>query len=62
MIVGGSVIDVAEHFVLRWNFIKRDKYKRDETVPWLEMEGRLGPDLEDLIGEIGRASCRERVF
>ena len=50
MIIGGSVIDVAEHFVLRWNFIKRDKYKRDETVPWLEMEGRLGPDLEDLIG------------
>lgn len=50
MFIGGSVIDVAEHFVLRWNFIKRDKYKRDDTVPWLEMEGRLGPDLEDLIG------------
>ncbi len=49
MIIGGSVIDVCEHFVLRWNFIKRDKYKRDDTVPWLEMEGRTGED-EDLVG------------
>ena len=34
-LVGASVVDIAEHFVLRWNFIKRDKYKRDEGVDYL---------------------------
>ncbi|KAI9793237.1 MAG: hypothetical protein M1816_000658 [Peltula sp. TS41687] len=33
----------------RWNFIKRDKYKRDKRFPWLTLEGREAPD-EDLIG------------
>lgn len=52
-LVGECVIDIAEHFVLRWNFVKRDKYKRDEGVDWLCMEGRSraagnSPD-EDLI-------------
>ena len=52
-LVGPCVVDIAEHFVLRWNFIKRDKYKRDEGVDWLCMEGRAdangtNPD-EDLI-------------
>lgn len=52
-LVGECVIDIAEHFVLRWNFIKRDKYKRDEGVDWLCMETRSradgsNPD-EDLI-------------
>ena len=48
-VVGGCVYDIAEHFVLRWNFIKRDKYKRDERYDWLMLEGRLGHD-EDLVG------------
>ncbi|KAK4121674.1 phospholipase D/nuclease [Parathielavia appendiculata] len=48
-VIGPCVYDIAEHFVLRWNFIKRDKYKRDERYEWLELEGRQGPD-EDLIG------------
>lgn len=34
---------------LRWNFCKRDKYKRDEQYDWLNMAGRTG-DHEDLIG------------
>ena len=50
---GECVIDIAEHFVLRWNFIKRDKYKRDAAIDYLCMEGRANaegsnPD-EDLI-------------
>lgn len=45
---GPCVVDIAEHFVLRWNFIKRDKYKRDERFDWLVMEGR--EQDEDLIG------------
>lgn len=45
---GTCVVDIAEHFVLRWNFIKRDKYKRDERFDWLVMEGR--EQDEDLIG------------
>lgn len=48
-LVGDCAYDIAEHFVLRWNFVKRDKYKRDERYDWLILEGRNGPD-EDLVG------------
>jgi phospholipase D1/2 len=48
-LVGDCVYDIAEHFVLRWNFVKRDKYKRDHGVDWLLLEGRTGDD-EDLVG------------
>lgn len=46
-IVGECVVDIAEHFVLRWNFIKRDKYKRDGNIDWLCMEGRSALDGSD---------------
>jgi phospholipase D1/2 len=48
-LIGPCVYDIAEHFVLRWNFCKRDKYKRDDRYDWLTLEGREGAD-EDLIG------------
>lgn len=48
-VVGPCIYDIAEHFVLRWNFCKRDKYKRDERYDWLTMDGRTGEN-EDLIG------------
>ncbi|KAK3389532.1 hypothetical protein B0H63DRAFT_492449 [Podospora didyma] len=48
-VIGPCVYDIAEHFVLRWNFIKRDKYKRDERFEWIELKGRQG-DNEDLVG------------
>lgn len=48
-VIGNCVYDIAEHFVLRWNFIKRDKYKRDDRFDWLELQGRQGED-EDLVG------------
>ncbi|KAF2010448.1 phospholipase-like protein PldA [Aaosphaeria arxii CBS 175.79] len=48
-VIGPCVYDIAEHFVLRWNFCKRDKYKRDERYDWLTLEGREGED-EDLVG------------
>ena len=47
-VIGDCVYDIAEHFILRWNFVKRDKYKRDDGYPWLTMEGREG-DNEDLV-------------
>ena len=52
-LVGECVIDIAEHFCLRWNFIKRDKYKRDERTDYLCLTTRSkkdgsNPD-EDLI-------------
>ena len=47
-IIGECVYDVAEHFVLRWNHVKRDKYKRDGRMDWLILEGRSG-EHEDLI-------------
>ena len=48
-VIGPAVYDIAENFVLRWNFVKRDKYKRDDRFDWLLLEGREGDD-EDLIG------------
>jgi len=48
-VIGPCVYDIAEHFVLRWNFCKRDKYKRDERYDWLTITGRTG-DNEDLVG------------
>ena len=47
-VIGDCVYDIAEHFVMRWNFVKRDKYKRTDGVDWLLMEGREG-EFEDLI-------------
>ncbi|KAL2405885.1 Phospholipase D1 [Exophiala dermatitidis] len=52
-LVGECVLDIAEHFVLRWNFIKRDKYKRDPKIDYLCLTTRSradgsNPD-EDLI-------------
>ncbi|KFA73617.1 hypothetical protein S40288_02562 [Stachybotrys chartarum IBT 40288] len=48
-VIGPVVYDIAEHFVLRWNFVKRDKYKRDDRFDWIILEGREGED-ENLIG------------
>ncbi|CAK4034672.1 Phospholipase D p2 [Lecanosticta acicola] len=48
-VIGPCIYDIAEHFVLRWNFCKRDKYKRDDRYDWLTLTGRNGED-EDLIG------------
>ncbi|KAK3112262.1 hypothetical protein LTR53_011642 [Teratosphaeriaceae sp. CCFEE 6253] len=48
-VIGPCVYDIAEHFVLRWNFCKRDKYKRDDRYDWINITGRTGDD-EDLIG------------
>lgn len=48
-VIGPAIYDIAEHFVLRWNFVKRDKYKRDKRFDWIVLEGREGED-EDLAG------------
>ncbi|CAJ2502101.1 Uu.00g049540.m01.CDS01 [Anthostomella pinea] len=48
-VIGPCVYDIAEHFVLRWNFVKRDKYKRDDRFDWLMLRGRTDQD-EDLVG------------
>jgi len=48
-VIGPAVYDIAEHFVLRWNFVKRDKYKRDKRFDWITLQGREGED-EELVG------------
>lgn len=48
-VIGPCIYDIAEHFVLRWNHVKRDKYKRDDRFGWLTLHGRTDQD-EDLIG------------
>jgi phospholipase D1/2 len=30
-VIGDCVYDIAEHFVLRWNFVKRDKISGQKT-------------------------------
>ncbi|MCJ1425265.1 hypothetical protein MMC29_003153 [Sticta canariensis] len=47
-VIGDCVYDIAEHFVLRWNFVKRDKYKRADHVDWITLQGRDG-EWEDLV-------------
>ncbi|KAI9781189.1 MAG: hypothetical protein M1839_006297 [Geoglossum umbratile] len=47
-LIGDCVYDIAEHFIQRWNFCKRDKYKHDAQYDWLLLKGRDGTD-EDLI-------------
>lgn len=47
-VIGPCVYDIAEHFVLRWNFVKRDKYKHDSRYDWLMLRGRENEN-EDLV-------------
>lgn len=47
---GPAVMDVAEHFVGRWNFIKRDKYKRHARYPWLRLTGSGAGHDDALLG------------
>ena len=54
-VIGPCVYDIAEHFVLRWNFVKRDKYKRDSRYDWLMLRGREGKN-EDLSWGCGARS------
>ncbi|KAK0542728.1 hypothetical protein OC846_006498, partial [Tilletia horrida] len=34
-LTGPAVLDVAHHFIERWNFIKRWKYRKDKHYDWL---------------------------
>lgn len=47
-VIGPCVYDIAQHFVLRWNFAKRDKYKHDARFDWITLQGTDG-DNEDLV-------------
>ncbi|KAA8910585.1 hypothetical protein FN846DRAFT_524598 [Sphaerosporella brunnea] len=38
-IIGPAVMSIADHFVGRWNFVKREKYKRNPKIPWLKLRG-----------------------
>ncbi|KAF8063199.1 hypothetical protein FPV67DRAFT_1672236 [Lyophyllum atratum] len=35
-LVGPVVLDIVQHFVERWNEIKKRKYREDQTFPWLD--------------------------
>lgn len=58
---GDCVYDIAEHFVLRWNFIKRDKYKRSHDVDWLLMEGRTGEEEDIIAVQRPKYPCGEYI-
>jgi phospholipase D1/2 len=60
-LVGDCVYDIAEHFVLRWNFVKRDKYKRADDVDWLLMEGRTGHDEDIIAVQRPKYPCGEYI-
>ncbi|KAJ5889022.1 Phospholipase D/Transphosphatidylase [Penicillium taxi] len=60
-LIGDSVYDIAEHFVLRWNFVKRDKYKRSDNVDWITLEGRLGEDEDIVAVQRPKYPCGEYI-
>ncbi|KAK2462177.1 hypothetical protein APHAL10511_005809 [Amanita phalloides] len=40
--IGPVVLDVVQHFVERWNEVKKRKYKNDDQYPWLALPHDLG--------------------
>ncbi|GAA6062083.1 hypothetical protein JCM10212_006506 [Sporobolomyces blumeae] len=46
MLQGPAVLDVAQHFVERWNFIKHLKYRHDDRFPTLAFPHDVDPDEE----------------
>lgn len=34
--IGAPVLDIARHFCERWNFIKHEKARHDENIPYLQ--------------------------
>ncbi|TEB25730.1 phospholipase D, partial [Coprinellus micaceus] len=36
-LTGNAVLDIVQHFVERWNEIKKRKYREDERFPWLAL-------------------------
>ncbi|GAA6031278.1 hypothetical protein NBRC10512_003294 [Rhodotorula toruloides] len=43
MLTGPAVLDVAQHFVERWNFVKHLKYRRDDRYPILAFPHKFDP-------------------
>ena len=39
-IIGPAVVDLTQHFVERWNFVKHAKYKHDHDYDWLGLPAR----------------------
>ncbi|KAG1150556.1 hypothetical protein G6F37_000150 [Rhizopus arrhizus] len=35
-VIGAPVLDIARHFCERWNFIKHEKARHDENIPYLQ--------------------------
>ncbi|KAJ5662641.1 uncharacterized protein N7477_010257 [Penicillium maclennaniae] len=60
-LIGDCVYDIAEHFVLRWNFVKRDKYKRTCDVDWLLMEGRMDENEDIIAVQRPKYPCGEYI-
>lgn len=46
--MGGPVLDVARHFCERWNFVKNEKAKDIEAIPFLQ------PPLGGFVGNTQR--------
>ncbi|CAO3597157.1 unnamed protein product [Absidia cylindrospora] len=42
--LGGPVLDVAKHFIERWNFVKNEKAKNNDAIPFLQ------PPLGGFVG------------
>ncbi|KAF8737923.1 hypothetical protein AX14_012197 [Amanita brunnescens Koide BX004] len=46
--VGPVVLDVVQHFVERWNEVKKRKYKKEDQYPWLALPHDLGIPEESI--------------
>ncbi|KAM6499803.1 phospholipase D/nuclease [Amanita muscaria] len=45
--MGPVVLDVVQHFVERWNEVKKRKYRTDDKFPWLALPHGVGVASED---------------
>ncbi|KAF8057468.1 hypothetical protein FPV67DRAFT_564190 [Lyophyllum atratum] len=56
-LVGPVVLDIVQHFVERWNEIKKRKYREDQTFPWLDFPHDVGAAPNEAVA---RHPHRER--
>jgi len=74
IMIGPSAVDAAQHFVERWNFIKKEKYEKNDRYPYLptphEILGiqipavlsRFKSSFSSLSRNSGRRASQMRTF
>lgn len=51
-ITGPVVIDLAQHFIERWNFVKHLKYRHDDRYEWLALPHPFQTPISSANGSV----------